>query len=52
MEYDDIWLGTGGTQEFLAIECHSHEMKELGYPDHLCGVYRKAIYRSGCAISY
>ncbi len=22
----DIWQGKGGTQEFLTVECHSHEM--------------------------
>ncbi len=51
MEHGDIWQGTGGTQEFLAVECHSHEMQEMGYPDQLCEVNGKAIYRSGCAIN-
>ena len=25
-EDGNIWQGKGGTQEFLAVECHSHEM--------------------------
>ncbi len=30
-EDGDIWQGKGGTQESLAVECHSHEMQEMGY---------------------
>jgi hypothetical protein len=26
MKDGDIWQGKGGTQEFLAVECHSHEI--------------------------
>jgi len=26
VEDGDIWQGKGGTQESLAVECHSHEM--------------------------
>jgi hypothetical protein len=42
VEDGDIWQGTGGTQEFLAVECHSHEMQEMGYlsmisPEHTGG---------------
>ncbi len=31
VEDGDIWQGKGGTQEFLVVECHSHEMQEMGY---------------------
>jgi len=26
VEDGDIWQGKGGTQESLAVECHSHEI--------------------------
>ncbi len=26
MEDGNIWQWKGGTQEFLAVECHSHEI--------------------------